>query len=376
MIQFEDWVDTGEEYEAFALDRRRPAHGLSPARPDRPTGTVGRARTAAPGRVPHPSRVGAGCPDDPASLRWCCTRCGCRRSPRAEVVADRAGIAGRGRPDGARRVAGVRAGRGTATGRLSGWSPHRRRPRRRASACWPPSSTRPAPAPPSRTPTGGSSASTASSCRSAPTGRWSSSTATQAVNDHADAAYDAAVLDRLGTLHVGHRLRCSRPGGGRCDAFGRYGRRLRRRPRHGSRRRADWFTKPTIDSYHTVWFELHEDLLATLGPASRGPTCGRRATPAAQERARHDARASVAVITAMVTPFDDDGDLDLDAAADLARWLVEHGQRRPGAGRHHRREPDADRLRGAGAVPARSARPCHVPLIAGAGSNDTATRSS
>jgi hypothetical protein len=27
----------------------------------------------------------------------------------------------------------------------------------------------------------------------------------------------------------------------------------------------DWFTKPTIDSYHTVWFELHEDLLATLG---------------------------------------------------------------------------------------------------------------
>jgi hypothetical protein len=27
----------------------------------------------------------------------------------------------------------------------------------------------------------------------------------------------------------------------------------------------DWFTKPMIDSYHTVWFELHENLLATLG---------------------------------------------------------------------------------------------------------------
>jgi pyruvate,orthophosphate dikinase len=27
----------------------------------------------------------------------------------------------------------------------------------------------------------------------------------------------------------------------------------------------DWFTKPLIDSYHTVWFELHEDLLSTLG---------------------------------------------------------------------------------------------------------------
>jgi hypothetical protein len=27
----------------------------------------------------------------------------------------------------------------------------------------------------------------------------------------------------------------------------------------------DWFTKPMIPSYHTVWFEMHEDLLSTLG---------------------------------------------------------------------------------------------------------------
>ena len=27
----------------------------------------------------------------------------------------------------------------------------------------------------------------------------------------------------------------------------------------------EWFDKPLIDSFHTVWFELHEDLLATLG---------------------------------------------------------------------------------------------------------------
>ena len=31
------------------------------------------------------------------------------------------------------------------------------------------------------------------------------------------------------------------------------------------------------------------------------------------------------VITAMVTPFDDRGDLDLTAAAELATWLVENG---------------------------------------------------
>ncbi|HSL57947.1 MAG TPA: dihydrodipicolinate synthase family protein, partial [Acidimicrobiales bacterium] len=31
------------------------------------------------------------------------------------------------------------------------------------------------------------------------------------------------------------------------------------------------------------------------------------------------------VLTAMATPFTDDGRLDLDGAATLARWLVEHG---------------------------------------------------
>jgi len=32
-----------------------------------------------------------------------------------------------------------------------------------------------------------------------------------------------------------------------------------------------------------------------------------------------------AVVTAMVTPFSDDGSLDLDAAISVARWLVDHG---------------------------------------------------
>ncbi len=26
-----------------------------------------------------------------------------------------------------------------------------------------------------------------------------------------------------------------------------------------------WFTKPLIDSYHTVWFELHEELILAVG---------------------------------------------------------------------------------------------------------------
>ncbi|HXQ63139.1 MAG TPA: dihydrodipicolinate synthase family protein, partial [Acidimicrobiales bacterium] len=32
-----------------------------------------------------------------------------------------------------------------------------------------------------------------------------------------------------------------------------------------------------------------------------------------------------AVVTAMITPFDDSGALDIDGAVTLARWLVAHG---------------------------------------------------
>jgi len=31
------------------------------------------------------------------------------------------------------------------------------------------------------------------------------------------------------------------------------------------------------------------------------------------------------VLTAMITPFTEDGSLDLDGAVGLARWLVDHG---------------------------------------------------
>jgi len=36
-----------------------------------------------------------------------------------------------------------------------------------------------------------------------------------------------------------------------------------RSTRHAGDR--SWVTRPLIDSCHTVWMELHEDLLATLG---------------------------------------------------------------------------------------------------------------
>jgi len=84
------------------------------------------------------------------------------------------------------------------------------------------------------------------------------------VNDHADAAHDAAVVARLGEADDVMREVC----GGLAevlDRFDGYGERFAEalaRVRVGE---VEWFTRPMIDSYHTVWFELHENLLATLG---------------------------------------------------------------------------------------------------------------
>jgi 4-hydroxy-tetrahydrodipicolinate synthase len=78
-----------------------------------------------------------------------------------------------------------------------------------------------------------------------------------------------------------------------------------------------------------------------------------------------------AVVTAMVTPFDDQGGLDLDAAAALARWLTEHGSDglvvagTTGEGSTLTDDEKLDLWRAvAGAVT--------VPVIANTGSNDTA----
>lgn len=84
------------------------------------------------------------------------------------------------------------------------------------------------------------------------------------LNDHSDAAYDAAVLARLEAVHaaigpVTDDLAAA------LERFDPYGERLGRAHERVVAGETDWLTKPLIDSYHTVWFELHEDLLVTLG---------------------------------------------------------------------------------------------------------------
>jgi 4-hydroxy-tetrahydrodipicolinate synthase len=76
------------------------------------------------------------------------------------------------------------------------------------------------------------------------------------------------------------------------------------------------------------------------------------------------------VITAMVTPFDDEGALDLDAATELARWLAAHGSDglvlsgSTGESSVLTDEEKADLWRAV-------AEAVTIPVIAGTGSNDT-----
>ncbi len=78
-----------------------------------------------------------------------------------------------------------------------------------------------------------------------------------------------------------------------------------------------------------------------------------------------------AVVTAMVTPFGEDGSLDLDAAASLARWLADHGSDglvvagTTGEGPVLSDEEKLDLWRAV-------AEAVTIPVVAGTGSNDTA----
>ncbi len=84
-------------------------------------------------------------------------------------------------------------------------------------------------------------------------------------NDHRDAAYDWDVIGRLERLHERAAPRVRRVARV-ATRFADYDRRLR----HALRKivddgETDWFTSPRIDSYHTVWNQMHEDLLLALG---------------------------------------------------------------------------------------------------------------
>jgi hypothetical protein len=83
-------------------------------------------------------------------------------------------------------------------------------------------------------------------------------------NDHADPTYDWAVVDRLVAIddRVGPVLRGAATG---VTRFATYRPRLRAARARVAEGETEWLTSPRVDSYHTIWMQLHEDLLLALG---------------------------------------------------------------------------------------------------------------
>ena len=86
----------------------------------------------------------------------------------------------------------------------------------------------------------------------------------QVVNDHSDAAYDRTVLDRLAALHA-DAMAWLAPNEQGCPRLAGYRVRLGRAIEQAIGGDARYVASPRVDSYHGIWFELHEDLIQLAG---------------------------------------------------------------------------------------------------------------
>jgi predicted transcriptional regulator len=83
-------------------------------------------------------------------------------------------------------------------------------------------------------------------------------------NDHGDAGYDAAVLGRLDDVHQSV-LPILASATGQLPRLDAYTAKLSAALEKVHAGDTTWLTRPIIDSYHTVWFELHEELIGAAG---------------------------------------------------------------------------------------------------------------
>ena len=83
-------------------------------------------------------------------------------------------------------------------------------------------------------------------------------------NDHSNKDYDAEIIDRLGELHERAELVLKRLAGV-VPRFQIYDEKLRAALGRSEDGAIQWVSDAKIESYHTLWFELHEDLLRLMG---------------------------------------------------------------------------------------------------------------
>ena len=85
-----------------------------------------------------------------------------------------------------------------------------------------------------------------------------------AANDHTDAEWDRRVLEALSVLSHALGAVCLTLSS-RLARFAGYDDRFSTALERAKRGEHSWVNQPRADSCHTVWMELHEDLVATLG---------------------------------------------------------------------------------------------------------------
>lgn len=84
------------------------------------------------------------------------------------------------------------------------------------------------------------------------------------LNDHSDQEYDSAVLERLALLHQDAAAWLEPLGSGLARMVD-YLSRLHRAASLVAEGDYGYIASPRVDSYHSVWFELHEDLILLAG---------------------------------------------------------------------------------------------------------------
>lgn len=83
-------------------------------------------------------------------------------------------------------------------------------------------------------------------------------------NDHSNAEHDDRIIDRLGNFHETADKVLSRLEA-RLSRLGFYREGLLEALEKAEDGAIEWVSDATIESYHTLWFELHEDLLRIVG---------------------------------------------------------------------------------------------------------------
>jgi hypothetical protein len=83
-------------------------------------------------------------------------------------------------------------------------------------------------------------------------------------NTHDDTAYDAAVLARLDDVHQ-RVTPIVTAAAAQLPRLSHYSAKLQAALDNVRDGDTAWLSRPLIDSYHTVWFELHEELILAAG---------------------------------------------------------------------------------------------------------------